>query len=272
MPPYSPPSPQPVRRSASAPPCHAADLEVQRGRGGAAAGNVTQELIFINRGSTTCLLKGSPHISAVQNGKRTIVPARPHDTFFGVLDAADLKPGGFSLLRLHLTNGCVKETLELADPRVVLANGESVAVPGGSMGPTCALLVSDFGLPRRTQRRVAKPGTASTLKATLDLPESAQSGTTLGYTVTLTNPTTRSVTLKPCPGYTQGVFAQGYALSLSYRLNCGTVTTIAPNGKVTYTMKLDLPQTQEAVDAKLAWGLNMPVGPYAARTLHVNAG
>ena len=272
LPPYSPPSPQPVKRSASAAPCHAADLEIHQGRRGAAAGNILRELIFVNRGTATCLLKGSPRLSAIQNGERTTVLARPHDDFFGQLDAADLKHGGFSLLRLHYTGGCANPNVDLTGVRVVLANGESIAVPDGSVKDVCAVLVSDFGLPRQTQRQVAKPGTPSALEATLDLPDSAQSGTTLAYTVTLTNPSAHTVTLRPCPGYTQGVFAQGYATSLSYRLNCGTVTTIAPNGKVTYDMKLDLPPTKEAVDAKLAWGLNMPVGPYAAGTLHVNAG
>jgi hypothetical protein len=272
VPPYSPPSPKPVRHPASAPPCHAAQLRAQPGRSGTATGNESQEVVFINTSATTCLLKGSPGLSAVRGGTRVTLLARPHDTFFGQVDPANLKPGGFSLLRLHMSTGCNKPAQRLTALRIRLPVGDVIGVPRVSIGDACGLAVSDFGLPRRYEREVARPGTPSVLKATLDVPSSVKSGTTLEYTVTLTNPTGRTVTMRPCPGYTQGVFAQGYATSLSYRLNCQTVRTIAPNGKATYAMQLDLPPTKSDVDTKLAWGLNMPVGPYAARTLKVTAG
>jgi hypothetical protein len=245
---------------------------VTPGRTGAATGAESQELIFINTSKTTCLLSGSPKLSAVRDGARATLLATPHDDFFGILDPADLRPGGFSLLRIHTGTGCDKPVHKLTALEVLLPNGGTLDVPKITLGDQCGLAVSDFGLPRQTKKEVAKPGSPSVLKATLNLPSSVQSATTLAYTVTLTNPTGTTVKLTPCPGYTEGVFAQGYALSQSYRLNCGTVTTIAPNGKVTYDMKLDLPQTKEGVDAKVAWGLNMPVGPYAAGTVRVNAG
>jgi hypothetical protein len=270
--PYSAPEPSPVAFPTSAAPCRAAHLRVNPGRTGAAAGNRSQELVLVNTGSTACLLEGSPRLAAVRNGKRVSVLARPHDTFFGDLDPSDLRPGGFTLLRIHTSDACNKPAQRLTDLQVVLPNEELVNAPGITLDDSCGIEVSDFGLPRRYKQQTAGPGTPGTLTATLDLPKSVKSATTLDYTVTLTNPTAKTVTLTPCPGYTQGVFAQGYALRLSYRLNCKTVHTIAPGKSVVYAMRLDLPQTKQDVDTKFAWGLDTPVGPYAADTLTVNAG
>jgi hypothetical protein len=226
----------------------------------------------VNKSRTTCLLSGSPKLSAVRDGKRTTLLATPHDAFFGALDPTDLKPGGFTLLRLHTSTSCKKPEEKLTGLQILLPDGGALDAPSVGLHDQCGLAVSDFGVPRRVQQHVAKPGTASVLKATLDVPSSVEAGTTLAYSVTLTNPTNRTVTLKPCPGYTQGIFAQGYAISLAYQLNCGTVTTIPANGAVAYDMSLDLPSSKDAVDAKLAWGLNMPVGPYASTPIRVNAG
>jgi hypothetical protein len=271
--PYTAPQPAPVTYPTSAPLCRAGQLRINPGRSGAAAGNLSSELIFVNTGAKTCLLRGSPQLTAVRNGKRVTLLARPHDTFFGDLDPSDLRPGGFTLLRIHTTDVCNKPAQHLTGVQVVLPNEQLVDAPASiKLDDSCGLGVSDFGVPRRYKQQTAGPGTPGTLKATLDLPASAKSATTLDYTVTLANPTDTTVKLTPCPGYTQGAFAQGYALRLSYRLNCKTVRTIAPGKSVTYAMQLDLPQTKRDVDTKFAWGLDTPVGPYAAGTLSVRAG
>jgi hypothetical protein len=121
-------------------------------------------------------------------------------------------------------------------------------------------------LPEHLAEPRPQPGTPATLEARIDLPSSVRAGATILYTVTLTNPTDVAVSLRPCPGYTDG-------LGSSFALNCDTVHAIPPHGHVDYAMRIRIPEkyTRNGV-AKVAWSLNTPTGPHTAAAASVTQG
>ena len=65
LPRYEIPAPKVIPYPTSAPPCHASELRISQGRGGAAAGTLYERLVFTNIGRRTCLLRGYPTINAL---------------------------------------------------------------------------------------------------------------------------------------------------------------------------------------------------------------
>jgi len=101
------------------------------------------------------------------------------------------------------------------------------------------------------------------LTADVNLPETA-TGSTLDYTVTLTNTAKKPVTFQTCPTYRQGANAYGKGKTTqTYQLNCASARTIAPGDSVTYAMQLDLPAASG--DLKVGWFLDH--GPSSAGAL-----
>ena len=116
----------------------------------------------------------------------------------------------------------------------------------------------DFIAPREDDE-TTYPG----LTAEVNLPDTA-SGSTLDYTVTLSNTAKKSVTFQTCPTYKESanVYGKGKT-SQSYQLNCSGARTIAPGSSVTYAMRLDLPDATG--DLKVGWFLDH--GPSSAGAL-----
>jgi hypothetical protein len=124
----------------------------------------------------------------------------------------------------------------------------------------------------------------SALEARIDAPAVAIAGTTLRYTVTLTNPTGRDVALDPCPTYEEYVATAGNptgpvsgtvtSTELHYRLNCSEVRSIAAGDHVTYAMELAIPADHRTGPAKFGWisSTGDVEGPAAAQILTVVPG
>jgi hypothetical protein len=91
----------------SAPPCHASELRISQGRGGAAAGTLYQRLVFTNIGRRTCPLRGYPTITALgpDGRRRTLHPHPEGFTFFHPFPTS-LPPGGHSFIDLATSDGC----------------------------------------------------------------------------------------------------------------------------------------------------------------------
>ena len=94
-------------------------------------------------------------------------------------------------------------------------------------------------------------------------------GTTLHYTITLSNPTKTTITLRPGPAYSEGVYASGLVVRRSLALNCDTIHAIAANKRVRYAMQLTVPSRAAAGIAKFSWSLNNPHGPFAGRIIQI---
>ena len=150
-----------------------------------------------------------------------------------------------------------------------LPEGGRVAAPRVSLRAQCGLDMSEFGLPARYGPLRARPGTPGTLRAVIHLRRIRAGAEEVGFTVTLGNPTATPVRLRPCPGYTEAVYARDVAVHRSFRLDCDSVREIPARGHVRYAMRLALPRGLVAGPVKLSWNLDTPNGPFAGRGLVV---
>lgn len=270
---YVIPEPKLIRHSASALRCRAGQLRVSQGRSGAGLGNQLQELVFTNVAARPCLLRGYPTISAeTPAGRRRTLRPQRGGTYFGQLVAADLPPGGHVFLDLATSSGCEggrKPAIRYHHLLFTLSHGGSVQAEQVSISEDCGLSMSDFGLPRRYRQPRAAPGTPGTLQARLRLPTSVRVGTTLRYTITLSNPTKTTVVLHPCPGYSEGLYASGLVVRRSFALNCQSVHAIPARGHVRYAMRLTVPRRAAPAIAKIGWNLNTPTGPFAGQVVQI---
>lgn len=270
LPLYVIPEPTPIRYPTSAPPCRAAQLRVSQGRTGVGLGNQLEELVFTNIGATPCLLRGYPTIRA---GNGRVLHPQHGGTYFGLLTPADLQPRGHVFLDVATSRGCDggrKPAARYTDLFFTLPRGGTVR--GGrrtSITEYCGLSMSEFGLALRYAQPRAALGTVGTLHVRMQLPLSVRAGTVIRYTVTLSNPGPKAIALRPCPGYTEGLFASGLALRRSFALNCQAVQTIAAGGHVRYAMRLSVPRRARAATAKIGWNLNTPTGPFAGRIVQI---
>ncbi|TML51946.1 MAG: DUF4232 domain-containing protein [Actinobacteria bacterium] len=275
LPPYAAPQPRPISYSTSAPACDAAQLRVTRGRGGVATGHLFERFVFTNTGSTPCLLRGYPTVSAdAPDGRRVVLHPRLGSTFAGSLSPSDLAAGGHVFLDFG-TSDCGCTCLRPHPTRYrYLAFGlpHGGAVRGGRLTliKDCYLEMTGFGLPERLAEPRAKPGTAGTLRALLRLPRTVRAGTVLRYTVELVNPTSRTVTLSPCPSYTEATFTPTAHTARRFRLNCESVHAIPAHGHTRYAIQLAVPRDASGF-AKLGWHLDTPTGPFAAGAVQIVA-
>ncbi|MGN6380442.1 MAG: DUF4232 domain-containing protein [Gaiellales bacterium] len=253
----------------SAPPCRASQLRVTGLRGGAAAGNVVARFAITNTSRSACRLGGYPALTgiAADGVRRTISVRRPREgTMFGQMVAADIAPGRRGYLDLATTDICPEYPL-------ILARRISIRLPTGGRLPTAYRLqrgchgwsMSRLGLfqpqPEPPPRR---PGSADTLRVTGwgHQPVRATAGRVLHFQVILSNPTSAAVRLRPCPSYTEGLYAVGLVVTRAYRLNCSTVRVIRPHGRVRYAMQVAVPAgLSGGATIKLGWHLNTPREP-----------
>jgi uncharacterized protein DUF4232 len=274
-PPYAAPAPRPVPYPASAPACRAGQVRATGAVPAAAGGNVLEAIRFTNRSRTTCLLAGFPAITAVgPRGVRVALRPRraPGGTFFGPLVPADVVPGRY--VELGLAGETV--TCRLSHPRIY--RDLDFTLPRGGVVRSQARVwrlcggweMTSFGLPRRTTADIApRPGSLGFLHVVLDARRTARAETTLRFVITLVNPGLVPVRLRPCPSYTEAVYASGAPaghLSRSLFLNCDQIHTIGPGGRVRYAMRVPLPRAA-GEQAKLAWHLNIPAEPATAAPL-----
>jgi hypothetical protein len=89
--------------------------------------------------------------------------------------------------------------------------------------------------------------------------------------VELSNPTETVISLRPCPGYTEGLFALRAQVRRSFRLNCTAVRDVRAHTRVRYAMQLQVPAATRRGIAKLAWNMNTPTGPSTGGTVEIVA-
>lgn len=275
LPRYEVPAPKVIPYPTSAPPCHARELRISQGRGGAAAGTLYERLVFTNNGPRTCLLRGYPTISALgpDGSRRKLRPHREGLTFFSLVPT-NLPSGGHSLIGLATSDVCDNGTRSPTIYRelsVRIANGETVhAGAGARITEVCGLYLSSFGLPARYTPLAPAPGTPATATVRVQMPASVRAGTVLHYTITLSNPTKTPITLQPCPGYSEGIYASGLVIRRSFALNCDAVRAIGAHEHARYAMELAVPSRAAAGVAKLSWSLNDPSGPSVGRIIRIS--
>jgi len=89
---------------------------------------------------------------------------------------------------------------------------------------------------------------------TISAPATVRRGSTLAYTVTITNRSERDYRLDPCPDFNEIVGTQK-ATFAQYQLNCGPVGTIAAGSTATFAMRTDIAATMATGITKITWTL-----------------
>src|SRR5438093_157674 len=157
LPRYEVPAPKVIPYPTSAPACHASELRISQGRGGAAAGTLYERLVLTNIGGRTCLLRGYPTISALgpDGIRRTLRPHREGFTFFSLV-STNLASGGQSFIGLATSDVCDNGTRPAKIYRqlsVAIAHGETVQAGAGvRITEVCGLYLSSSGYRRATRR------------------------------------------------------------------------------------------------------------------------
>jgi hypothetical protein len=90
------------------------------------------------------------------------------------------------------------------------------------------------------------------LSAAIDAPATAIAGDLLRYVVRLTNRTTHTITLSPCPNFEQWVKGRYGNADTRQSLNCAAVPTMSPGQQVNYSMEIVVPATMRD-DLMLGW-------------------
>ncbi|MCW2570967.1 MAG: hypothetical protein JWO88_1025, partial [Frankiales bacterium] len=241
-------------------PCRASQLTARAGDIGAAAGNLSTPVVLTNASSTPCSLSGYPTSLVGIRSDRTRRTLRPmHGTMFDFETArpADLRSGQHTELIIATSSGC--EALNHPPPatgdpyvkvRIGIPGGGTLSAPA-AFDASCGVGVTTFGSPAPPEPDPVSsyPG----LVGHMQRPDRVQAGTTLHYSVTLTNTAPTLVRLEPCPVYQESYFVAGKATSFVLRLNCSTVTMLETGQSVRYAM--ELPISSSSGQAKFGWSM-----------------
>jgi hypothetical protein len=231
--------------------CDSADLGVRLARHGVLSlGTYAYIYSATNTTSHDCYVSGLPSVELA--GKTAAGGANLLDVEAGVLT-----PGASATFAVTqsarasctpaVTSDGVTRTSAVT-PRVEIG-ARSAATSAGTVliGNCTDSTVTPIGL-APTQ---PAPDAFTPLDVELQVPTSVRAGTTLQFTVTITNPTRAAIRLSPCPSYEIGISS---APTVAYELNC-SAPVIEPGQTRSYEMRYSVPAKTPAGLAKIGWFL-----------------
>lgn len=242
--------------------CAASDL-VPTDRGtGIFHGQATEDATIVNATVTQCFVPGAPRVLLLSGGSNTQVSGGD-----GSVPKIDLAPGQ----QVEMVIGCDSASQPSATTvRIQLANSQSKEVSGMHLPTPCihpALLAFQEG-PAPT------PTGLDAVSVAASLPPSAQLGTTMLYSVTLTNSTSQPVSFSTCPSYTEHLSQPISSTTVrtteeTYVLNCPSI--IPANGSLTFAMEMAVPSGWSAGSAKFLWNLETQAQPAAGGVVQLTS-
>ncbi|HTC68686.1 MAG TPA: DUF4232 domain-containing protein, partial [Acidothermaceae bacterium] len=245
-------------------PCHAANLQVTAGEGGAATGNLAQPFDITNVGTAGCALQGYP--TALEGWQAGAWHRLKFEdgTFFYTEETTpppvELSPGTAAELIIGTSDACnggyIGESKLYTRWRATL--------PGGTIdlnapiNAFCNLDVSSFHPMPSPQppEPTPTPGPFDALQFQLQAPTTAVEGSTLSYDVTVTNPTDADVALSPCPTWSEviAVMSDPSPQTVSGPFDCTATPSVRAHSSISIPMVIKVP---EAVGiAKFVWWFN----------------
>ncbi|MGH7666347.1 MAG: DUF4232 domain-containing protein [Candidatus Dormibacteria bacterium] len=253
--------------------CGPGDLSVTVGPRVAFLGDTVENLRLTNVSTTECELSSPPTVTwqLASGGTATAADGVYSDV------TVDLAPGESATFDVGAPATCA--SYESAAPK--LASPISAALPGGGTLPlsNAARLDLQCGPPQVELFFADEPTAAPTrgkaaVQVALNAPSSVSVGTTYRYTVTLTNPTKRTISLLPCPSYSEGLTgtqgAQRILNSATYVLNCQSVGHLGPGASATFRMNYPVPVALSPGPAKFWWWMQVPSGPLGGMAVELS--
>jgi hypothetical protein len=279
--PTASPSEKPSQRPLG-PPCRARDLELLWPEGGSTivdtgrADTTGLAVLVRNVGPVSCTLEGHPKAQGVDRMGKPIGPAAQAGKYLPNVGRDDgyatIEPGEPARFILSIGSaGCAGQPIRYQGADLVLSNGFRFTIKNAWLTGSCPLKASAW------EPVTSAAGQFWALEARLEAPSSVEAGNELVYTVELLNVTDTTVSLDPCPVYTQ-ILAPEQRFDLddlaslyhnTHRLNC-TTASIGPRGAMRYEMKLPVPQEFPAGKTLLHWMAESSPRPYGTVELTVN--
>ena len=246
-------------------PCRASNLNVAAEFGGAATGNLSQPFVLTNTGTESCVLQGYPiRLQGLHDGRWQQLNFT-EGTFFIEEDASpspvQLAPGAQAELIIGTADACnggdVGDSKLYSRLLATLQNQTSIEL-NAPVNAFCELDVSAFhALPiPESSPPPPTPGPWDALQLQMRAPATATAGTTLSYTVTLSNPKDTDVAFDPCPTWKALIdnpVGPDAITQVSGPIDCATTPSVPAHGMITLQMHINVPA--EAGTAKFVWWL-----------------
>ena len=257
-------APEPPR--AGTPRCRATDLRVDGRPDTAPAGALPRIYItnFENTSDRDCFLSGRPVVRVVdERGAAVPVTVTPTGRDSGPFTvAAGDTARTVATWGSHCAGGLPRFQFDIASqPGDPPARTPPFAGPGCNQNaPEPQLKVGAWEIaPTRAQVNPPPPPANASddwgLEAALELPDEV-SADGVRFVVSLTNPTSSDVTLKPCPDY-YAIIGQGGTIEVTHQqLNCEEApSTIRAGDRLRFEMILPSPKLQSGDEAEVRWRL-----------------
>ena len=251
-----PPTPAPIPApppQTDAPPCNSANLAYVSWFGAQTSGRGV--IIRIrNTGHAACLMSGTPDAVAAGRDLPDLTAWKGATFIFG--QVANTPAGKSVYLYVSAPAACatVDQTPKIYSTLFInYPMGGKLVIGNLRLPSYCGIGVSPFFMPKPGPQYPTPPTIG--LIPTLKLPATVKAGTTLVYEVDLYNPAHSTVRLAPCPVYMEySSFSNGQL----YHLNCSSVSSIPPGGKLRYQMKFFIPKSTPATEASIHWSFFGP--------------
>jgi hypothetical protein len=261
--------------------CRSRDLIAHPGPGGGGLGHYGAPLIFTDRGATPCTLSGFPtsvrfldakghrvteyHVALADGG---YIPAYANagvELLPGIASGGPNDPVNGQTYLLLQSDTPICGSATVATVVVTLRDGGVFRFDtpfGGAQVPGCAptaqypVMVSSFQQPGYQPAQLTP---APNLDVSISVASTARLGTTLDYTVTLTNVSDQTLYFRPCPGYGESIKGASFVVA-RYLLNCAALPALGAGQSRTFAMELSLKTTSAVAGAyELSWLID---GPY----------
>jgi Protein of unknown function (DUF4232) len=238
-------------------PCRASKLGVSHGEG-ARFGRALEQVVLTNTSTETCTLPGTVQVIAARDAHGRAVPLTARATTHGVV----LGPGQRALITLSAAGSCTAVGTPGHDVivrRLELLVGAFSEVTDADFNVACGDVQMIGPVALADEDTAVTPSGPWDITID-DVPAAIAPGDELTYTVTLTNKSSTTQSLDPCPSYTEYFTAIGGAEpqvhSERYALSCADVAPVAPGASVAFAMRIIVPATDATGMAKMSWQLD----------------
>ncbi len=258
--------------------CSLSQLQVGSSPGGTAMGVWRAGVTLTNRSGTACTLGAADiALQALAAGRYVTLGKTTVE-----VDA----PGGFRLepgKTAHFWGGlapCYTNrhfSTEVFEPMYLTVNGQRVRLNGtvpNDFQPLCSG-TTGVGGPSTFDQEGDVPAPVSPyagLRASMTLPAVVRAGEVVDYTVTLSNTTSNTISLAPCPTYDQGYYDAGgggtkeHSVSTHDVLNCAAMPALEAGQSATFAMRTTIPDGARGT-AKISWYVDGDLSVTTLRTI-----